>query len=332
MKNIKSVLVTGGTGFFGKNFVNYIVKKYPKLKRLIIFSRDELKQYEMSQIFSQKKYPFIRYFIGDIRDKSRLIRALYGVDIVIHAAALKQVPLAEYNPFEFIKTNIYGAQNLIEACLDTDVKKVIALSTDKASSPINLYGATKLCSDKLFVSANYLAGKKNLSFSIVRYGNVLGSRGSVVPFFIEQQKKGIIPITHKDMTRFSIDVNQAIELVIWSILNCKGGEILIPKIKSYNIMDLAKAIGINCDFKFIGVRPGEKLHEEMISKEESLYAYEFGKNYALISNPNLRNYSKKFKIKKIKNQFTYNSRNNDFLSISEIKKLVFDFKKNSGIK
>jgi UDP-N-acetylglucosamine 4,6-dehydratase (inverting) len=332
MKNIKSILVTGGTGFFGKNFVNYIVKKYPKLKRLVIFSRDELKQYEMSQIFSQKKYPFIRYFIGDIRDKSRLVRALNGVDIVIHAAALKQVPLAEYNPFEFIQTNIYGAQNLIEACLDTDVKKVVALSTDKASSPINLYGATKLCSDKLFVSANYLAGKKKLSFSIVRYGNVLGSRGSVVPFFIEQQKKGIIPITHKDMTRFSIDINQAIELVIWSILNCKGGEILIPKIKSYNIMDLAKAIGVNCNFKFIGIRPGEKLHEEMISKEESQYAYEFGKNYALISSPNLKKYTKNFKIKKIKNQFTYNSRDNDFLNISEIKKLVFNFKKNSGIK
>ena len=320
---IDNILVTGGTGFFGNHFVHYIINKHPRIKRLVIFSRDENKQYEMMRLFPVKKYPFMRYFIGDIRDKNRLLRALNGIDIVVHAAALKHVPSAEYNPTEYIKTNIYGAQNLIEACLDSNVKKVIALSTDKASSPINLYGATKLCSDKLFIAANQLTGSNKLSFSIVRYGNVMGSRGSVIPFFIDQSNKGILTITDKRMTRFNITINDAIELVMHAINDSYGGEIYIPKIPSYNIMDLAEAISPKSKKKFIGIRPGEKLHEEMISINDSANTFDFKKYYKIINDPNHKIYTQKKKSKKVADNFSYNSGTNKFfLSINELRKLI----------
>ena len=258
MFNKKSILITGGTGSFGKEWVRHLLKKYKKIKRLVIFSRDELKQFEMEQEFSVKKYPCMRYFIGDIRDRERLTMALRDIDYVIHAAALKQVPTAEYNPIETIKTNIIGAQNLIEACLENKVEKVVALSTDKASSPINLYGATKLCSDKLFIAANNIKGKKKISFSIVRYGNVMGSRGSVIPSFIKSKKTGSLTITDKRMTRFNLTLLNSVEMVEWSFKNSIGGEIFVPKIPSYKILDLAKAICPNCKIKTVGIRTGEK--------------------------------------------------------------------------
>ena len=245
MKNYfknKTILITGGTGSFGKAFVNYFISKKIYLKKIIVYSRDEFKQFEMAKEYPVEKYPFMRYFLGDVRDKDRLDRALNGVDIVIHAAALKQVPSAEYNPIEYIKTNILGAQNIIETSLDNGVKKVIALSTDKAASPINLYGATKLCSDKLFVAANNIRGNKNILFSVIRYGNVMGSRGSVIPFFMNIKGKSFFPITDSRMTRFNISLFEATELVAWSIKNLKGGEILVPKIPSYRIIDVANAV------------------------------------------------------------------------------------------
>ena len=323
MKKIESILITGGTGFFGRNFVKYLIYNFPNIKRLVIFSRDEMKQLEMSLIYPVKKYPFIRYFIGDIRDKARLLRALNGIDIVVHAAALKQVPIAEYNPTEYIQTNISGSSNIIEACLDSEVKKVIALSTDKAASPINLYGATKLCSDKLFVAANQFIRKKNLSFSVVRYGNVMGSRGSVIPFFLNEAKKGIIPVTNKNMTRFNITIHEAIKLVLWSIEHCKGGEIIVPKLPSYNIIDLAKSIAPSSKIKLIGIRPGEKIHEEMITESDSFFTYDFGNNYAIINNLNLKKYSNKIKIKKINKIFKYSSENNKvFLNVNKLRILI----------
>ena len=276
LKN-KSILVTGGTGSFGRAFSNHIMKKYKNIKKLIIFSRDELKQHEMAKTFSKKDLQKLRFFIGDVRDKERLKMALEDVDILIHAAALKQVPTAEYNPHEYIKTNILGAQNIVEACLDTKVKKVIALSTDKAAAPINLYGATKLCSDKLFAAANNLKGKKKISFSMVRYGNVLGSRGSILKEFIKQSKKGKINITDKSMTRFNISLEDAIKMVEWSIKNSLGGEIFVPKLKSFKITDFAKAICPKCKLVTIGVRPGEKIHEEMITSSDSYYTFDLGK-------------------------------------------------------
>jgi len=263
--NGKSILITGGTGSFGKKFVETILRKYPKVKRLVIYSRDELKQYEMAQQFSPIKHKAVRYFIGDIRDAARLSRACENVDIIIHAAALKQVPAAEYNPMECIKTNILGAQNIIEAALNNKIESVVALSTDKAAAPINLYGATKLCSDKLFVAANNMKGSRDLKLSVVRYGNVMGSRGSVIPFFLKKRKDGILPITHDGMTRFNITLKGAVDLVLFALENALGGEIFIPKIPSYKITDIAQAIGPNCDHPIIGIRPGEKLHEEMIT-------------------------------------------------------------------
>lgn len=261
MKNYykdKTILITGGTGSFGKAFVNYIVSEKIKLKKLIVYSRDEFKQFQMAEEFPLAKYPFMRYFLGDVRDRDRLSLALDGVDIVIHAAALKQVPSAEYNPIEYIKTNILGAQNIIEASLDNGVQKVIALSTDKAASPINLYGATKLCSDKLFVAANNIKGSKRITFSVIRYGNVMGSRGSVIPFFLKMKEKGFFPITDIKMTRFNISLNDAVKLVSWSVKSLRGGEILVPKIPSYKITDVAKAISVNTKLKIVGIRPGEK--------------------------------------------------------------------------
>ena len=326
----KTILITGGTGSFGKAFLKYLLINHKDIKKIIIFSRDELKQFEISTQFSEKKYPNIRYFLGDIRDKDRLDRAMEGVDYVIHAAALKQVPAAEYNPFEVIKTNVIGAQNIIEACLNTNVKKVIALSTDKACAPINLYGATKLCSDKLFISANNIVGKRKLSFSVVRYGNVMGSRGSVIPEFFKQKKSGSINITNKNMTRFNITMQQSIDLVIWSLNNSIGGEIFVPKIPSYKILDLAKTIAPEAKINIIGTRPGEKIHEELITESESGNAVELKKYFviltSLITDSNgkaLKNYWNSKKNKKIKKEFSYKSNtNNDFLSVENIKKLI----------
>ncbi len=326
MLNNKSILITGGTGSFGKAFVKKILNAYPKIKRLVIFSRDELKQFEMSNIFSEKKYPAIRYFIGDIRDRERLNRAFQDIDIVIHAAALKQVPTAEYNPMEFIKTNVIGAQNIIEASIEKRVKKVIALSSDKAAAPINLYGATKLCSDKLFVAANNYAGIKNLSFSVLRYGNVMGSRGSIIPFFLKQAKTGTLSITDTSMTRFNITLDQSVQMVLFSLENAIGGEILVPKIPSYKIVDLAKSISKNCKIKIIGIRPGEKIHEEMVTESDSFSTIDIGKYYIILPTDKkkfISHYNKKFKTRNVDKGFKYNSGINDvFLTKDKIRKLI----------
>lgn len=322
----KSILVTGATGSFGRAFVEHAIKKYKKIKRLVVFSRDELKQYEMSMLYSTNKFPFLRYFIGDIRDKSRLISALEDIDYVVHAAALKQVPSTEYNPIEAIKTNVIGAQNIIEACIDKNVKKIVALSTDKAVSPINLYGATKLCSDKLFLSANNIIGKKDISFSIVRYGNVLGSRGSVLSNFIKQKKTGVINITDKNMTRFHILLSESIDMVLWSLKNCMGGEVLIPKLPSYKILDFANAICSKCKIKYTGIRPGEKIHEDLITSSESRDTLDIGKYYVVINNYNKKIYNfylNKWKAKKVSDNFVYNSKTNKiFLSSIQLKRVI----------
>jgi len=327
MLNNKSVLITGGTGSFGKKLTERLLNKYPKINRLIIFSRDELKQYEIKKKIDTKKYSCLRFFLGDIRDKERLKRSLEGVDYVFHAAALKQVDTAEYNPFEFIKTNIIGSNNLIEACLDSSVKKVLALSTDKASSPINLYGATKLCADKLFAAANNVVGKKKISFSVLRYGNVLHSRGSVLPLLIEKLKNNQnFKITDEKMTRFNIELDQAIDLSIECLKNMIGGEIFVPKLKSYKILDLANALNKKNKIEFIGIRPGEKLHEEMISKIDSLNTYDLGKKFAIIdpaSEKLKKNYNK---YKKMKKYVSYNSYDNDYLTVKELKKIVEKYK------
>ncbi len=321
-----SILVTGGTGSFGKAFVGRVLKQYPDVRRLVIYSRDELKQYEMSQQFSGEQYPALRYFIGDVRDADRLRRALEGIDIVVHAAALKQVPAAEYNPFECIKTNVLGAQNLIEACLDTKVRRVVALSTDKAAAPINLYGATKLCSDKLFIAANNVKGDRDLRFSVVRYGNVMGSRGSVIPFFFERRKSGTLPITDPNMTRFNISLDEGVEMVLWTLANAHGGEILVPKIPSYRITDVAKAIGPDCRHEIIGVRPGEKVHEEMITASDSFNTVDLGRYYAILpsSDAALRGrYLAQPGVTEVPQGFAYNSGSNEeFLSVEQLRELI----------
>ncbi len=280
MLNGKTILITGGTGSFGKKCTEIILKKYEPAK-LIIFSRDELKQLEMSQIFSEKEYPSIRYFLGDVRDIDRLYRAFDGVDYVIHTAALKQVPAAERNPFEVIKTNIIGAENIINAAVDRDVKKVVALSTDKAANPINLYGATKLCSDKLFVSGNSYSGRHRTKFSVVRYGNVIGSRGSVIPLFKKMREKGVLPITDPRMTRFWITLEQGVDIVLKSLSLSDGGELFVPKIPSMSIVDLAKAIAPDCKHEIVGMRPGEKLHEVLITSDDSRHTLEFEEYYVI---------------------------------------------------
>ncbi len=323
--NDKSILVTGATGSFGKAFIKFLTKRYKKIKRLVIFSRDELKQSEMAKVYDEKKYPFIRYFIGDVRDQKRLSRALNKIDIVIHSAALKQVPIAEYNPIEFIKTNILGAQNLIEASLNNNVSKVIALSTDKACAPVNLYGATKLCSDKLFVAANNYSGKN--IFSVVRYGNVLGSRGSVLPLLMQYKNGGTFTLTSDEMTRFNITLDQGVKAVDWAMQNSNGGEILIPKIPSYKLVNLIQAVGLKNKPKIIGLRKGEKVHEEMITEADSYTTYDIGKYFLILPDnekSTLNRFKKKLKVfKKIPNNFSYNSRDNDqFLSINELKKMI----------
>jgi UDP-N-acetylglucosamine 4,6-dehydratase len=325
--NQKSILVTGGTGSFGKKFVQTILDKYPDISRLVIYSRDELKQYEMAQVFPHHKYKAIRYFIGDVRDADRLKRACEGIDIIVHAAALKQVPAAEYNPMECIKTNIFGAENVINAALDSGVSNVVALSTDKAAAPINLYGATKLCSDKLFVAANNMRGPRDLKFSVVRYGNVIGSRGSVVPFFLEKRKDGILPITHPDMTRFNISLEEGVELVLHALEHAWGGEIFVPKIPSYRITDVATAIAPNCDQEIVGIRPGEKLHEEMITETDSLSTIELEKYYVIVpQTPNKwtpQEYMEVFKGKMVEPGFKYNSgTNHDWLTPDQIREQI----------
>jgi UDP-N-acetylglucosamine 4,6-dehydratase (inverting) len=298
----------------------------PKVKRLVVFSRDELKQFEMQQEFPASKYPALRFFIGDVRDQNRLRRALEGIDTVVHAAALKQVPAAEYNPFEFIQTNIMGAQNLIEACLDTNVKRVVALSTDKAAAPINLYGATKLCSDKLFIAANNYKGPRDLRFSVVRYGNVMGSRGSVIPFFLEKAKTGVLPITDPEMTRFNISLDEGVEMVLWALEHGLGGEILVPKIASYRIEDVAQAIAPSCRQDIVGIRPGEKLHEEMITKSDSPNTLDIGDYYAILGSGAQRQRDQYLGYKGAKEMpsgFAYDSgTNQDFLSVDQIRGLI----------
>ena len=328
MLNNKNILVTGATGSFGKAFVKTVIRKYPNIKKIVIFSRDELKQFELQKELNPENIKCLRYFLGDVRDKERLNLALRGIDIVVHAAALKQVPAGEYNPFEFIKTNIIGAQNILEASLFNKVKKVVALSTDKASSPLNLYGATKLCSDKLFLAAQNMFGENNnLSLTVVRYGNVVASRGSVVPFFLEQfRRKKIVTVTEKSMTRFSIFLDQGVEAVLWSIQNAKGGEIIIPKAPSMKIMDLAEVIA-GKKIKIIGKRPGEKLHEELISQSESYHTVDLGKYYAILPENNFdRSFKYYKKIKQVK-KFTpglpYNSKDNkNFFNKKDIKDLI----------
>jgi len=324
MKN-QSILITGGTGSLGQALVAKLLDRYPKIARLVVFSRDELKQYEMAQKFSDQRYPNLRYFIGDIRDRSRLKRALAGIDTVIHAAALKHVPTAEYNPMEFIHTNVLGAENLIEACMDTNVNKVVALSTDKAAAPINLYGATKLCSDKLFVAANNYVGR-NTVLSVVRYGNVMGSRGSVIPFFLKQAKEGILPITDPAMTRFNISLQEGVDMVLWALENAHGGEIFVPKIPSYKITDLAEAVGPSCKKPITGIRPGEKIHEEMITTSDSFNTIDLGKYYAILNTSGVKSsefYVKMKSAKKVPAGFCYNSgENTKFLAIDQIRSLI----------
>ncbi len=311
MLNHKSILITGGTGSFGKKFVETILRDYPEVKRIVVYSRDELKQFEMAQLYPENKYPQLRFFIGDIRDLPRLKRACQGIDVIIHAAALKQVPTAEYNPDECIKTNIGGAQNVIDSALATDVKVVVALSTDKAAAPINLYGATKLCSDKLFIAANNIKGSKDLLFSVVRYGNVMGSRGSVIPFFMNKRKEGVIPITHKEMTRFNISLEEGVAMVMYAIKNALGGEIFVPKIPSYKIDVVAEAIAPNAEFEYIGIRPGEKLHEEMITESDSYNTIEFDQYYAILpSGYNFEKYLNHYNAQMVTPGFKYNSGTN----------------------
>jgi len=322
----QSILITGGTGSFGKAFIRSVLDHCPKVKRLVVFSRDELKQFEMQQEFPASKYPALRFFIGDVRDQNRLRRALEGIDTVVHAAALKQVPAAEYNPFEFIQTNIMGAQNLIEACLDTNVKRVVALSTDKAAAPINLYGATKLCSDKLFIAANNYKGPRDLRFSVVRYGNVMGSRGSVIPFFLEKAKTGVLPITDPEMTRFNISLDEGVEMVLWALEHGLGGEILVPKIASYRIEDVAQAVAPSCRQDIVGIRPGEKLHEEMITKSDSPNTLDIGDYYAILGSGAQKQRDQYLGYKGAKEMpsgFAYDSgTNQDFLTVDQIRGLI----------
>ena len=326
MLDNKSILVTGGTGSFGRAFVHTVLERYPGVRRIVVYSRDELKQFEMSQELSPKTHRTLRYFIGDVRDQDRLRRALEGIDIVVHAAALKQVPAAEYNPFECIKTNVLGAQNVIEASLDSGVTNVVALSTDKAAGPINLYGATKLCSDKLFTAANNIRGARDLRLSVVRYGNVIGSRGSVVPLFLAQRASGVFPITDPTMTRFNISLDEGVEMVLWALENAVGGEIFVPKIPSYRITDLAEAVGPECEIKVVGIRAGEKIHEEMITASDSLNTVDLGPYYAILPSAAdhfPEDYLERIGGTRVAPGFAYNSGTNpDFLTVEALRGLI----------
>ena len=321
----KVVLVTGGTGSFGKQFVETVLKTQTP-RKLIILSRDELKQFDMRQLFSEQVYPCMRYFIGDVRDRDRLYRAMDGVDIVIHAAALKQVPTAEYNPIEVIKTNVLGAANIIDAAIDRNVQKVVALSTDKAANPINLYGATKLCSDKLFIAANGYSGHHGTKFSVVRYGNVMGSRGSVIPYFVQMRSTGVLPITDPNMTRFWITLKHAVNFVLESLGRMEGGEIFVPKIPSMKIVDLAKAIAPECRLDIVGVRAGEKLHEIMVPEDDARNTLEYDQYFVIrhhSSNGNGNSYYNKNGGRPCPEGFRYSSDNNArWLTIEELRQLV----------
>lgn len=323
----QAILVTGGTGSFGRAFVRRVLKDCPRIRRLVIYSRDELKQYEMGKEFSQSKFPSIRYFIGDIRDKERLKQAMSGVDTVVHAAALKQVPAAEYNPFEFVKTNILGTQNVVDSAIETGVKRLVALSTDKAAAPINLYGATKLCADKLVTASNNYKGGRDYRASVVRYGNVMGSRGSVFPLFMEQaSSRARITITDEHMTRFNISLDAGVEMVMWALSNALGGEVLVPRIPSYRITDVAEAIAPSIKPEVIGVRPGEKIHEEMITLADAPNTLKLGNYYAIIGSGQNRvydNYVKSFKAAPVPSSFCYDSgTNSEFLTVSQIRSLI----------
>lgn len=327
----KNILITGGTGSLGKELTRYFLKNHSGINKLIIYSRDEQKHFQMSQEFPNSKYPQMRYFIGDVRDLDRLTRAFEDVDFVIHAAAIKHVHIAEYNPDECVKTNIGGATNVVEAALKNNVKSVVALSTDKACAPINLYGATKLTSDKIFVAANNLSGSRSIKFSVVRYGNVMGSNGSVMPFFLKMKKQGILPITSESMTRFNISLQDGVKMVIFSLLNSLGGEIWVPKIPSYKILDVANAICDECEKKVVGIRPGEKIHEEMITVSDSINTYDIGKYYCILPVSDYfdkNKFVKKFKAKKVELGFSYNSgTNNDWETVESLKKLIHKYVK-----
>jgi UDP-N-acetylglucosamine 4,6-dehydratase/5-epimerase len=321
-----SVLITGGTGSFGKAFVRTLLEQHPDIERLVIFSRDELKQFDMAHEFARYNHQGLRFFIGDVRDRNRVRRALNGIDTVVHAAALKQVPAAEYNPMEFIHTNILGAENVIEASLDQGIQRVVALSTDKAAAPINLYGATKLCSDKLFIAANNYAGATDIRFSVVRYGNVMGSRGSVIPFFLQRAATGELPITDPAMTRFNISLQEGVEMVLWALEHAFGGEIFVPKIPSYRITDVAEAIGPSCHKPVVGIRPGEKIHEEMITASDSTNTVDLNHYFAILPGPEskpARYYAGLDHVSNCAPGFSYNSGSNDqFLTIEEIRNLI----------
>jgi len=322
----KSLLITGGTGSLGKALTKHILKTSPTIKRLVIFSRDEQKQFQMAQEYPPQEYPNIRFFIGDVRDLERLKRALKGIDYVIHAAAMKHVPIAEYNPMECVKTNVLGAENVINACLETGVERVVALSTDKAAAPINLYGATKLASDKLFVAANNIRGWNPIKFSVVRYGNVMGSNGSVIPFFLNKKKVGVLPITDPTMTRFNISLQGGVDMVMHALEHAWGGEIFVPKIPSYKITDVAEAIGPECEKPVVGIRPGEKIHEEMITSSDSFYTYDLGKYYSILPSVtrwNLQEFVQHFNAEKVKPGFAYNSgTNKDWETVEGLRALI----------
>jgi len=322
----KSILITGGTGSLGKALTAHIVKHYPDVKRLVIFSRDEQKQFQMAQDYPNNLFPNIRFFIGDVRDRDRLIRAMQGIDYVIHAAAMKHVPIAEYNPDECIATNVGGAQNVVHACLSAGVERVVALSTDKACAPINLYGATKLTSDKLFVAANNIKGNNPIRFSVVRYGNVMGSNGSVIPFFIKKKKEGLLPITDPTMTRFNISLQGGVDMVMHALENAWGGEIFVPKIPSYHITDVATAICPECEQKVVGIRPGEKIHEEMITPSDSFNTYDLGKYYVILPtthNWNLQEFVSRFDAKPVPVGFSYNSGDNtEWETVETLRELI----------
>lgn len=327
MLNKKSVLITGGTGSFGKQFIKTILERYPQVKKIIIFSRDELKQFELKQKYPHTDYPQLRFFIGDVRDRNRMIQACEGVDVIIHAAAIKQVDTAEYNPTECIRTNIDGAENVINAALTCGVKDVVALSTDKACAPINLYGATKLASDKLFTAANNIKGSKDIRFSVVRYGNVMGSRGSVIPFFMKKKEEGMLPVTHEEMTRFNISLQDGVNMVMYALEHHLGGEIFIPKIPSYKILDIAEAIAPECETKVVGIRPGEKLHEEMITDTDALNTIDFGKYYAILPSVSFtyteQQYLEHHKAVKVPFGFKYNSgTNTEWETVESLRDLI----------
>ncbi len=324
--NDKIILITGGTGSFGKEFTKTILNNWPNVKKIIIYSRDEQKQFLMSHEFPIDKYPQIRFFIGDVRDYERLKRACKDVDYIIHTAAMKHVHIAEYNPDECVKTNIGGADNVIRASIETNVKKVVALSTDKACAPINLYGATKLTSDKLFIAANNIKGEGSIKFMVVRYGNVMGSNGSVIPFFLKRRELGYLPITDPEMTRFNISLTEGVDMVLFALENGYGGELFVPKIPSYKVTDMAKAIAPDLDLKIIGIRPGEKVHEEMITASDSYNTYDIGKYYSVLpNNPkwDLEEFIKKHNAKKVEIGFNYNSADNtEWLSVEKIRELI----------